>query len=363
MLWLLLIPLSVSGMTIRFIIFSSSECQSCFKLKQLLLPEWEKEFNVKFDYQDHDIINNIKNFEFMLNIRDHFKKEKSDIPVVVIEDQYMSGLIEIKKRFPDMVKKIKKENKSTEYFNLNSIERTEDFVSLALLPVLYAGLVDGINPCAFATIIFLISYLGYLGKTRKKILLTGISYTMAVFITYLLIGMGLLHSIMNLPVFYKISIFINIAIASFTFVLAFLSLKDYFLARQGRAGDMILQLPRSLKQRIHKNIREKTTSPSLIISAVILGFMVSLFELACTGQIYLPTIIYLTKEHDVTGYLYLVIYNLMFILPLVIIFILFHSGLSSEKLSGFFQKNIPLIKFLTFILFMALGTILLLSVF
>ncbi len=343
---------------IKFYLFSSSDCNECYKIKYNFFPEIENKFNIKLVYKDFDIMEE-KNFELLLNIRDYFKKEDAEVPVIVINNIYISGFKNVYEQFPKIVEGYIRNNIKTEFFNLNKINNSSEIISLSFLPVVYAGLLDGINPCAFATIIFLISYLTYLKRSKKTILVTGIFYTLAVFVTYLLIGFGSFEGIKRLPFFHKISMFINLIIAIFAYILAFLSLKDFFLAKKAKFKEMILQLPDSFKIKIHKTIREKTRQGSIIISAILLGFLVSLFELACTGQIYLPTVIYLTRTGELIGFVYLVIYNIMFIIPLIIIFGLFYSGISSEKISKVFQKNISLIKFLTFILFLILGTVLL----
>lgn len=354
------LPVYSETRVIKFYLFSSSECDECYKIKYEFFPAMEEMYNIKLTYRDFDIVADEKNFELLLKIRDYFRKDDAEVPVIVINNNYISGFENIYEKFPLIIEEYVKNNIKTEFLDLNKVKRTMPKISVSILPVIYAGLLDGINPCAFATIIFLISYLAYLKRSRKTILLTGIFYTSAVFVTYLLIGLGLFKGIMNFPYFYKISKFVNITIAAFAYILAVLSLKDFFLARKGKFKDMVLQLPDSFKLKIHKKIREKTEKGVIIISSVVLGFFVSLFELACTGQIYLPTIIYLTKTGEIKGIIYLIIYNLMFILPLLIIFALFYSGISSEEIGKFFQKNIALVKFLTSILFIILGTLLLL---
>ena len=64
------------------------------------------------------------------------------------------------------------------------------FQSAGWLAILLAGLVDGLNPCAFATIVFFISYLTLSGRKGKEVIITGISFTLGVFLTYLLVGLG-----------------------------------------------------------------------------------------------------------------------------------------------------------------------------
>jgi len=354
------LPVYSGSRVIKFYLFLSSECDECYKIKYEFFPAMEETYNVKFVYKDFDIVADEKNFELLLKIRNYFGKNEAEVPVIIINNNYISGFENIYEKFPHIIEEYIKNNVKTEFLDLNKVKKPVPKISISLLPVIYAGFLDGINPCASATIIFLISYLAYLKRSKKTILLTGIFYTSAVFVTYLLIGFGLFQGIMNFPYFYKISKLVNIAIAIFAYVLAVFSLKDFFLAKKGKFKDMVLQLPDSFKLKIHKKIREKTKEGAIIVSSIALGFFVSLFELACTGQIYLPTIIYLTETGKIIGVIYLIIYNMMFILPLIIIFSLFYSGVSSEKIGKIFQKNVALVKFFTFILFLTLGTLLLL---
>lgn len=90
-----------------------------------------------------------------------------------------------------------------------------------------------------------------------------------------------------------------------------------------------------------------------MLAAFIIGFLVSLFELSCTGQMYLPTIVYATgiSELRLNAYTYLLLYNLMFIMPLLAIFALTYFGTTSVQLSDILTKNIALIKLLMSVLF------------
>src|SRR5208283_6038952 len=78
-------------------------------------------------------------------------------------------------------------------------------------------------------------------------------------------------------------------------VFAGLSVYDYTLVRAGRPTEMLLQLPSSFKKRIHSSIRTRVRTAALAGSSLVLGFLVSIFEFACTGQVYLPTLAYLAR--------------------------------------------------------------------
>jgi hypothetical protein len=66
------------------------------------------------------------------------------------------------------------------------------FKSLGVLNIILAGFINGCNPCAFATLIFFISYLTMVGRKRREIFLVGMGFSATVFVTYLLIGLGIL---------------------------------------------------------------------------------------------------------------------------------------------------------------------------
>jgi len=237
------------------------------------------------------------------------------------------------------------------------------FKSLGILTIVSAGLLDGINPCAFATLIFFISYLSFVGRKRTEIFYVGLGYSGAVFITYLLIGFGILSFIQRLsflPLFSRIIYILTIA---FALVLGTLSLYDYVQLKRGRPSEMKLQLPDFLKKRIHKTIREGSKSPRYLLAAVTAGFIVSLVEFACTGQVYLPTILFVTNIPSLktSAVSYLLLYNFMFIVPLLIIFGIVYWGVTSEQLASFLQKRASSIKLYTSLLFFALAGILILS--
>ena len=239
----------------------------------------------------------------------------------------------------------------------------ERFKSLGVLAIVSAGLIDGINPCAFATLIFFISYLTMVGRKRQEIFWVGIGFSGAVFATYLLVGFGILSFIQHfsfLPLFSRIVYIITLIGA---LILGVYSLYDYIKLRRGQPSEMKLQLPDFIKKRIHRTIREKSRSTRYLVAAVSAGFVISLLEFTCTGQVYLPTILFVTNipSLKVSATFYLILYNVMFIMPLLIIFGVVYWGVSSEQLSFFLQRRVAAIKLLTSLLFFALAGILMVS--
>ncbi len=133
--------------------------------------------------------------------------------------------------------------------------------------VFAAGLLDGINPCAFATIVFLLSYLQIARRTTAQLAAVGLSFVLAVFLTYFLLGLGLAQIVARLSLLRGAGLVLNWLLAGTALVFAALSLRDGFLCLRGRADAMTLQLPAFLKTRIHSVIREGTRQPRYLLAA------------------------------------------------------------------------------------------------
>jgi cytochrome c biogenesis protein CcdA/glutaredoxin len=233
----------------------------------------------------------------------------------------------------------------------------ERFRSFGVLTVLGAGLIDGLNPCAFATLVFFISYMAFTGRRGRDILLVGIAFALGVFLTYLLVGVGLLKVIQSLSFFTALGRWVYLLTALLCAALAALTFRDYMKARRGQASEMTLKLPMSLRRRINQVIREGAQARAAVAVAFVTGFVVSLIELACTGQVYLPTIMFVLSVPELAAkaYLYLLLYCIMFIVPLVVVFVLSYLGTTSEQLAAFVGRHTATIKLLTGFLFAALA--------
>jgi cytochrome c biogenesis protein CcdA len=146
----------------------------------------------------------------------------------------------------------------------------------------------------------------------------------------------------------------NIVFGILALVAAWLSLRDALRARAGRMDEMTLQLPGLLKDRIRGVIRSGARARNFVIAAFLSGLVISLLELACTGQVYAP-IIYQIQKGRLDAVLWLVIYNLAFITPLIVIFLLAYGGLRSETLIAFQKKHTFAVKLGLAMLFLFLA--------
>jgi cytochrome c biogenesis protein CcdA len=190
--------------------------------------------------------------------------------------------------------------------------------NIALPTVIGAAALDSINPCAFAVLIFLGTYLIAI-KAQNRILKIGLTYIATVYLVYFLAGLGLLSALNS----FQVTNAIYYLAGALLIILGLLDIKDFFVADVGPT----LKIPESAKPLI-----EKWTKRTSIPAAIVLGFIVSAFELPCTGGIYLAIITLLSKESSqIPAIAYLLIYNLIFVLPLLIILGILNLGESSAR--------------------------------
>jgi cytochrome c biogenesis protein CcdA len=230
-------------------------------------------------------------------------------------------------------------------------------------------LVDGINPCAFATIVFFVSYLTLIGRKGRDILMVGFAFALGIFLSYLGFGMILREVLSGViawvgPVLKPI---LNILTAVLCIALAVLSFADYRKAQRGRVKEMTLRLPDKLRRWINRTVRKGMDAQSLdklVTASFVTGVVVSFIELTCTGQVYAPIILGLSDSaYRGQAFLSLVVYCLAFVVPLVVVFLLSYFGTSSRQLGMVLQRHTSSVKLVTGLLFLAISVWLVYDVF
>jgi len=341
--------------------FYQPGCKECSRIEILLASLQLKYPNIKiYRYDMFEDASKIF-FEASAEYMDIPPSKRLVSPTICISTDY---LIKEEITSQRLVALIKKNSSGSLRLDTLDITHGEEnilkrFSQFSILGILLAGLLDGVNPCAFATLVFFVSYLVFIGRRRRDIILMAIFFIVAVFISYLAIGFGAYNLLRYLTGFALIARIIFISFGILAIVLGILSLRDYFLATKGEAHKMILQLPLAIKKRIHKDIKEKTAVGGIIFGSLFAGFFISFLEFACTGQVYLPTITFMISKGGLTlkPLVALLAYNIMFIAPLIVIAVL-ATFFTTEKVAKSLEKKISTVKFLTALLFFALGILL-----
>ena len=210
------------------------------------------------------------------------------------------------------------------------------------LTVLLAGLADGFNPCAFSIIIVLAGILAVGGRKRRARLLGGWAFCTASFLTYMAMGLGLMRLIRALESLRVIHDVIMVLLSISLFVLAILSVRDAFRYRKEKVPSAIaLQLPDKVKRLIRVVAETSWSGPAVVVTGFGCGFLVTLLDSLCTGQIYIPVLALISREAEAwRSFMLLAVYNLAFIAHLIVIFILAAKGADSERMSRWSKRNV-----------------------
>lgn len=233
-------------------------------------------------------------------------------------------------------------------------------LSLSLPVVLLAGLVDGFNPCAFSIIIVLAGILAVGGRMRRARLAGGLSFCVASYATYMAMGLGLVSAIRAVSSFGIVVDVVFAILAASLFVLSVLSFRDALRYHRQRVPAAItLQLPDKVKSMIRAVASSSWSGPAVVGTGLACGVVVTLLDSLCTGQVYVPVLALLAMEqHSVRALVLLALYNLAFISPLVVVFILAAKGADSERMSRWSKRNVVPSKIFLGIVFAVLGYLL-----
>jgi len=217
------------------------------------------------------------------------------------------------------------------------------------ITVVATAAIDSINPCAIGVLILMISVMLVGKQSTKRMLMLGSLYIASVLIVYLLAGLGLMYYFSTLPL--ALAEYISIAIGVLIIIAGILEIKDYFW--YGRWFS--LSIPYALSKKIHKY-----SSKSTVFGVIFLGAFVSVVELPCTGAPYLAIITLLSQNFDFSAFLLLVLYNIIFVAPLIIILILVACGMKLHEIKKWKQSSRHYMRLLIGLMLIALGWLLML---
>lgn len=222
-------------------------------------------------------------------------------------------------------------------------------VDLTVPAIVIAAIIDSINPCAFAVLIFLLAYLTSLGE-RRRILMVGVTYIATVFVVYFIAGLGLLTVVQQLG-FTGIVFTIAAVIA---ILAGLINIAEVLLKRE----IFTLAIPVSKKTAIDEYVKRAS-----VPSAIILGGIVSMVELPCTGGVYLAILGLIGDRMTLTGGIpYLLLYNLIFVIPLILILLVVYWGGTPERMEAYRAGSRRWVRLLIGFMMVALGAAMLLGV-
>lgn len=358
---------------VEFALFVSPSCVHCNKLKAEYWGALKEKYKDTVQFTEYDITTPQGNLAFNQTADAyHVPADSRGYPAAAVGSTFLMGYpTEIGTYAENAIEKARLLKEKTTVVTVAKEDVMEQaksaFQKITFWAIIGSGLVDGINPCAFAVIVFFISFLTVYKYTRREILLVGSAYCVAVFTAYLLLGLGVFKFLYALRGFAYVIKAFYLLTALLCLLFFVLSIYDLIIYQKTKKSDgMLLQLSLGNKTRIHKImgffLRDKQKSTlRLVLAALAVGFCVSLVEAVCTGQVYMPTCVLIMQDPQfrTCAAFYLVLYNLMFIVPLVVVFVLALLGYESKGFNAFLKKHLVLTKILLSVVFLALFILLL----
>jgi cytochrome c biogenesis protein CcdA len=299
--------------------FYSTTCSHCKNVEDSGILEeisvWE---NVNIE--KYEVTLSQRNREKFLDYLERLNLDSTGIPFLVIEQgggvSYLRGEAPIIGDVEDAI------------INFRSVETNgtdPHFIKrVTLFGVVSAALIDSINPCAFGVLLFLMAVLLSMGSS-KRAFRAAMIYTFVIFLVYFLLGVGIRQLISSFSILGYVQIIAGVIIL----VGGIIEFKDFFWEDKGFS----LKIPKRAKPLLEKYVR-RGTLPAIII----LGFLVALVELPCTGGIYLG-VLTLLSINEFSGIIYLLIYNFIFVLPLILISYLIYRGAEVDTVNRWVQGN------------------------
>lgn len=302
--------------------FFGAGCQACAALRPFMEDLAGQKVN-QVELKSFEVFYSEENRALFDDFNRRYEVEKVGVPAVFIGDTYLGGAEVIKENLAGKIDYFY-EHKTQCPLDYNRIQgETEQTkkLKLTIAAIIVGAAADSINPCAFAVLIFLLVYLLTV-KDKRRMFQVGLVYIAVVFMVYFISGLGILQ----LARYLTLTRWIIWIAASISIITGLINIKDFFWYGKG----ISLQIPESKKHLIEKYVKKAT-----IPAAVVLGFLVSAFELPCTGGVYLAILGILAQDANrLLAVVYLFIYNLIFVLPLLLILLLIYKGLDPEKINS-----------------------------
>jgi cytochrome c biogenesis protein CcdA/glutaredoxin len=331
--------------------FYGDTCSHCEKVKPLLAA-----LQIKYpelNLTRLEIYNNADNRQKMAEMSRQYSISSPGVPLIFIGNVSLLGDIEITDRFESEIL-VEKQRLASCNSTLPPVIPEEEPVctpdspQLSLPLVIFAAIVDSANPCGLSVLVFLLIPMAAAGS-RRRILLVGGAYITAMFLFHLLVGIGL-FSVISLSGLSRTFALIGGAIA---LLLGIVTIVDVLRNRE----TFILSIPESQKGMLGNYIRIAS-----LPAAFILGILAGILGFTCTGGIYISILGLMGREMTVmAGLPWLVLYNLVYILPLVVITLLVAYGISPQRADSMRTKYKRSLRVVIGLILVGLGVAILLG--
>ncbi|MCX6683203.1 MAG: hypothetical protein NTZ37_00510 [Methanoregula sp.] len=300
-----------------------------------------------------EVYNNVTNQETFARMSREYGVSSPGVPTIYIGTTAMVGDVDIKNRleatFLAEKERIASCNGTAQPVTPDKTPPcTQDSPQLSLPLVIFAAMVDSANPCGLSVLVFLLIPMIAAGS-RRRILLVGGAYITAMFLFHLLVGIGL-FSVFSLSGFSRTFALLGGAVA---LLLGIITIADVLRNKE----TFILSIPESQKGLLGNYIRIAS-----LPAAFVLGILAGILGFSCTGGIYISILGLMGREMTImSGLPWLILYNLVYILPLILITLLVAYGISPERVDSMRAEYKRTIRMIIGVILVVLGAVILLG--
>jgi cytochrome c biogenesis protein CcdA len=335
-----------AGQKVVVEIFGEAGCEACLTVHQEILPGVQQKFGDRIAILDRDIYE-ATNYVALATYQEHLGIKRDDpVSVVVDGSRYLGGVAEIRRDLASVIESCLHAGTN------NAVPATvasADEVSkhrltaISTAGIALAGLVDGVNPCAFATVVFLASLLAVSKVRGRGVLAMGGGFLLGTYVTYFLLGLGLFHGLKALEAWHGVVRVVNVVMSMTLAILAVITFRDAWrFHHTGKSSDVTLKMPDALRRRVHGMLKDRMTSTHLLLSGIVAGTLATLVGSVCTGQLYVPTLMVVAHNPELRMHALrlLAIYNLTFLGPVIVVMIAAWLGTSGVVLADWSRRNV-----------------------
>lgn len=330
--------------------FYGNGCSHCENVKPLIADIQTRYPELRIERME--INDNTTNREKFLAMRLQYGLGiTGSIPTIFIGESALVGETEIKDHFEEKIRAEKQLIASGSVVTLGNVTHADPSSqqvtpALSLYMVVFAALADSANPCGLSVLVFLLITMAA-AASRKRILLVGGAYIAATFLFHLLVGVGL-FSFFSLSGLSKIFSIIGGVIA---LLLGIITIADLLRNRE----TFFLSISAS-----HKGLLGDYARMASLPAAFVLGILAGLLGFTCTGGIYVSILGLMGRDMTVmTGLPWLVVYNLVYVLPLVLVTLLVAYGISPKRAERWKNEHKRTLRAIIGLVLIALGLVIL----
>lgn len=352
--------LESGSVQIKLWFFWSQRCRHCQEARPVI--EQMANEHDWLQLESKELINSSQNRKLFFSMGKRFGKEAKSVPTFFFCNTMMVGFEDKATTGEFILERLKQCKSSLEAGKgipaSISAERialsqatgiNTDGMSLPLITVIIAGL-DAFNPCAFFVLLFLLSLMIHV-NSRRRMLLIGSVFVLFSGLIYFLFMAAWLNVFLLMGTLRWVTIIAGIVATT----MGVLNIKDYFITA-GPSLSISEKARPGLFDRMRKLLNAENL-PAMLAGTVLLAIAANSYELLCTSGLPMVYTRLLTLEDLPVSsyYLYLLLYNIIYVLPLLIIVIVFVTTLGSRKLQAHEGRAL---KLLSGLMMFALGLML-----